>query len=138
MGMRILVLDDDAYRHREFVTNNPTCQIDSVYTWQDAVDKAKQNKYDYICIDHDLGWSRSSGNLTSIPFVRVLRQMLEDGEIESYTTRMVVHSSNPVGAQDILSYFSRAQVHAYKVPFAWAVDNLFTALDSEYVKYPAP
>jgi len=135
--MKILVLDDDAYRHEAFKVNNASHTIDSVYTWQDAVEMASNNTYDFICIDHDLGWDRATGSLTSIPFVRVLRQMIEDGKI-GWDTKMVVHSSNPVGAQDILSYFARAEVHAYKVPFAWAVDNLFSAIATEQAKYPHP
>lgn len=135
MGMRILVLDDDAYRHHAFKANNPEDTIDSVYTWQDAVTKASENEYDFICIDHDLGFDRDMGYLTSLPFVRVLRQMIEEGKI-GFDTKMVVHSSNPVGAQDILSYFSRAPVHAYKIPLAWAVDRLFSALAVEHAKYP--
>jgi hypothetical protein len=131
VGMRILVLDDDAYRHKAFVENNPADTIDSVYTWQDAVTKASENKYDFICIDHDLGFDRNNGYLTSLPFVRVLRQMIEEGKI-NYDTKMIVHSSNPVGAQDILSYFSRAPVHAYKIPLAWAVDFLFDNLSVDY------
>jgi len=38
---------------------------------------------------------------------------------------MLVHTSNPVGAQNIMSYFARTLVHTFKVPWAWTRKSLF-------------
>lgn len=121
----VLVLDDDSQRHAAFVQNNPDCVITSVYTCQDAVAAVYDNHYDVICFDHDLGWNANDNTYeTSVPFARVVRGLIDDGGILD-TTIMLVHSSNPVGAQDILSYFARTMNHSFKVPWAWTMPNLF-------------
>lgn len=101
----VLVLDDDPYRHAEFVKNNPNCQVDSVYTCRDAVAKVYDNYYDVICFDHDLGIAANGDYETSIPFAQFVRQMIDEKAILS-DVQILVHSANPVGAQNILSYFT--------------------------------
>lgn len=120
----VLILDDDSERHAQFIENNPGCQIDCVYTCQDAIAKVYDNHYDIICFDHDLGEDATGQYITSLPFAKVVRELIAEGGILD-TTLMVVHSANPVGAQDILSYFARTQNHSFKIPWAWTMRNLF-------------
>lgn len=127
----VLVLDDDPQRHAAFVQNNPDCVITSVYTCKDAVAAVYDNYYDVICFDHDLGWNSEDHTYeTSVPFARVVRGLIDDGGILD-SVIMLVHSSNPVGAQDILSYFARTMNHSFKVPWAWTMPNLFRMINSD-------
>ena len=126
--VRVLVLDDDSGRHTAFVANNPDCVVDSVYTCQDAVAAVYDNHYDVICFDHDLGWnSKLNDYETSVPFAKTVCELINNNGILD-TTVMLVHSSNPVGAQNILSYFTRTANHTYKVPWAWSIKNLFKTM----------
>lgn len=121
----VLVLDDDPQRHAAFVQNNPDCVVTSVYTCKDAVAAVYDQHFDVICFDHDLGWNAADNNYeTSVPFAQVVRRLIDDGGILD-SVIMLVHSSNPVGAQDILSYFARTMNHSFKVPWAWTMPNLF-------------
>lgn len=120
----VLILDDDPGRHAQFVRNNPGCDIRSAYTVQEATAMVYDQYFDIICFDHDLGMTRDGDYETSIPFAQTVRQLLDDGAVLD-TTLMLVHTSNPVGAQNILSYFARTLVHTFKVPWAWTRAGLF-------------
>ena len=125
--LSVLVLDDDPDRHAQFTRNNPGCQIDCVYTCQDAVAKVYDQHYDIICFDHDLGEDETGQYATSVPFAKVVRQLIDEGGILD-TTLMVVHSANPVGAQDILSHFARTMNSSFKIPWAWTMRTLFNLI----------
>lgn len=125
--LTVLILDDDADRHDAFVRNNPDCQIDSAYTCKEAFAKVMNNHYDIICFDHDLGEGEDGAYETSLPFARQVRRLVDDEAILD-DTMFVVHSSNPVGAQDILSLFARTMNHTFKVPWAWTMPKLFNTL----------
>lgn len=120
----VLILDDDPQRHAAFVKNNPDCQITSVYTCQDAVTAVYDTHFDIICFDHDLGETPGGEYETSVPFARVVRQLIDDEAILDNTV-MLVHTSNPVGAQDIMSYFARTMNPTFKFPWAWTKPGLF-------------
>jgi hypothetical protein len=124
--LSVLVLDDDPTRHAAFIRNNPNCRIDSVYTCKQAFAKVMDTSYDIICFDHDLGLAdgTTAQYETSLPFARAVRGLIDDKAILD-DTMMVVHTANPVGAQDILSLFSRTMNPAFKVPWAWTMPNLF-------------
>lgn len=129
--LSVLVLDDDPTRHAAFVANNPNCRVHSVYTCKDAVAAIYDHPFDVICFDHDLGWNTDQNTYeTSIPFAKLVRQLIDEGGILD-SVIMLVHSSNPVGAQDILSYFSRTVNHSFKVPWAWRMPNLFHTICSD-------
>ncbi|NBO36172.1 hypothetical protein EBU91_01320 [bacterium] len=123
----ILIIDDDSIRHAQFVKNNPDCVIHSVYTCDEATAAIYDQHYDMICFDHDLGYSEKNGYETSIPFAKTVRGLIDTGGILE-STIMLVHSSNPVGAQDILSYFARTPNESFKVPWAWSIPKLFNTV----------
>lgn len=125
----VLVLDDDPMRHAAFVKNNPDCHIDSVYNCKDAVAKVYDNHYDVICFDHDLGMGADGDYETSVPFAGVVRQLI-DNEAILDDVQMLVHSANPVGAQDIMSYFTRTLNHTFKIPWAWTKPGLFRMMQN--------
>jgi hypothetical protein len=125
----VLVLDDDVGRHAAFIQNNPNCRVDSAYTCAEAFDLLMNNHYDVICFDHDLGEGSGGEYITSLPFARAVRQQIDDGGVLD-STLLVVHSANPVGAQDILSLFARTQNHTFKVPWAWTMKNLFKLISN--------
>jgi hypothetical protein len=114
--VNVLFLDDDGNRHEMFRKENAHNHvIDFVWTAQDAIAKLQVNAYDLACLDHDLGGK------TFVP---------SDGPEETgYTVakaitgmhrkpkRVVVHSFNPVGVQNMLSVLRAAGVSVIAAPF---------------------
>jgi hypothetical protein len=127
--LNILILDDDPTRHAAFIRNNPNCRIDSVYTCKEAFAKVMDTNYDIICFDNDLGLEDGTTGQyeTSLPFARAVRELI-DAQAILDDTMMVVHTANPVGAQDILSLFARTMNHTFKVPWAWTMPGLFNII----------
>jgi len=120
----VLILDDDPTRHAQFIQNNPGCDIRSAYTVNEATALVYDQYFDIICFDHDLGMSSTGEYETSIPFAKTVRELIDSGALLD-STLMLVHTSNPVGAQNIMSYFARTLVHTFKVPWAWTRKSLF-------------
>ena len=118
-SLRILIVDDDSIRHDQFIKNNPDCQIDSAYTVSDAMALFDQGNYDMVSLDHDLG-----PDSDIMPFVKHMRDNLKSSD----NYMLMVHSANPVGAANILSYFSRTGVICNKIHYGWRVGNLFKVL----------
>ena len=124
--IKILIIDDDQDRIDQFIRNNPNCQIDYSLYLEGAFDRFDTSTYDLISLDHDLGISYGNIPMDIIPFVKYLRQAHEDGRGGNF--QILVHSANPVGSANILSYFSRTPVICDKIHFAWRIPNLFDTL----------
>ena len=121
--LRILIVDDDQDRIDQFIKNNPGCDIDYTKYVEVAIDHfmAKCDSYDIICLDHDLGIFSDI-----MPFVKYIRNYIDDGGKCNF--QILVHSANPVGSANILSYFSRTSVICSKMHFPWRIGNLFKLL----------
>lgn len=120
---KVLIVDDDSDRIDQFIRNNPGCDIDTSVGVDGAIDHfmANADKYDIICLDHDLGISTDI-----MPFVKHIRDYIDNGGICNF--QILVHSANPVGSANILSYFSRTPVICTKMHFPWRIGNLFNIL----------
>ena len=116
--MKVLVIDDDQDRISQFIDNNPDCEIHyatdlkGAFSFFDNLDR-----YDVICLDHDLGVDE-----TTIPFVWKIVETYNGNDV---CFQILVHSANPVGAANILSYFSRTDIVCSKMHFPWKIKNLF-------------
>ena len=54
--MKILFLDDDNYRFSLFKRENPNVDVDWAIDYETGVNYVRNNDYDVIYLDHDLGW----------------------------------------------------------------------------------
>lgn len=73
---KVLFLDDDNQRHREFKKNIGS-HGDFVYTAEECIEKLKTNTYDVVSLDHDLGgeiYVSSGGKNTGMEVVRFLEK----------------------------------------------------------------
>ena len=59
--MKILFLDDDNYRFSLFKRENPNVDVDWAIDYETGVNYVRNNNYDVIYLDHDLGWYEPTG-----------------------------------------------------------------------------
>lgn len=115
--MRILVVDDYAGRHHDFVSNNADCTIVSAYTSHEGITLFDAGEYDYISLDHDLGYDSDI-----IPMVKHMGQAFINGKKKP--TAVFMHSMNPVGAANAASHIRRL-VPCYPAQRAWLSKDFF-------------
>jgi len=111
--MRILILEDSTDRVEQFKRNIGQRHMLSITSSsRQAIDLLKNNKWDLLCLDHDLGGRVfvPSGEDTGYEVATFL-----EINPEFMPTNIIVHSLNPVGAKNILSVLKGAR----QVPFAW-------------------
>lgn len=118
--INVLVVDDDAIRHEQFVANNPKCNIVSAYTVDEAVLHFDSGHFSYISLDHDLGEDSDV-----IPFVKHMAQAFIGGK--TIPRMVVVHSMNPVGAENAVSHIRRL-VPCYLSSGAWGASDFFAGI----------
>lgn len=119
---RILVLDDDAYRHRTYAKLYDGDEVIHTWTYSEfAVSFVNGSPWDIVHLDHDLGdlvttpdtwvdgWGHrrlrtgrdAAGVITAVPDDKLPR-------------KVIVHSVNPVGARAIVS-----DLKARGIPVSW-------------------
>lgn len=118
--VNVLVVDDDAIRHEQFVANNPKCSIVSAYNVHEAISHFDSGDFSYISLDHDLGEESDV-----IPFVKHMAQAFIGGK--KIPRLVVVHSMNPVGAENAVSHIRRL-VPCYLSSGAWGANDFFTGI----------
>lgn len=96
---RILVLDDDLTRLMAFNQRLIGSVVDCVTTSKEAIDKLKENEYQIVYLDHDLGGMThcTSGENTGYEVAKFISTM------ETRPRNIVIHSFNTVGAKNMMS-----------------------------------
>ena len=112
----ILIIDDDAFRHTTFTVLYNKHELSHVYTYNDALDTLKSNKFDVVFLDHDL-----QGAYIEDPILTVEKTGLD---IAIWMTRnllekpkVYIHSMNPVGSRMIFMMLSEAGFPVTITPF---------------------
>ena len=110
---RILVLDDDHTRHKAFQQALIGKIVEHVTTAQEAIASLLNHPVEILFLDHDLGGKTmvASGKGTGYEVAKWLAE-----HSERMPKRVIVHSFNPVGAQNIKTILPRAEI----CPGAWA------------------
>lgn len=110
--MRVLILDDDMMRHKIFNQKLIGHVVTNVYTSKEAIDELENEDWDIVFLDHDLGGKIyvESGENTGYEVAQWL-----NNNPSKQPKRIVIHSYNPTGAQNMKQLLSDAEV----VPGAW-------------------
>jgi CheY-like chemotaxis protein len=111
MAFRILFLDDNKYRHQKM---KPILLHDEAYTVAEAFDLLLKKKYDVVFLDHDLGGEEMVNSDRGDTGMEVAK-LIADNEI--IVDLVVVHSCNPAGASNMVSYLKQGGVNVIQVPF---------------------
>jgi len=102
--LRILILEDSEERIARFKNALSGDDVTVCGAVAAAIGELYDRAFDYIFLDYDLG----DGNRNGAELALYLSENLHDGE------RVIVHSMNPVGQEEILALLPSAQV----VPFS--------------------
>jgi len=108
--MKILIVEDDKQRIRWFRENLIEHSVDIVETAASGIFLCQTKKYDFICLDHDLGgeiYVPSENENTGYQVSKAIVNSLNS------ETPVIVHSHNPSGAKNIQSILK----HAELIPF---------------------
>ena len=116
--MKILFLDDDNVRHVQFksVIQKDKHEIDYVYTSTACISKLKNNNYDIIFLDHDLGGqiyveeTKGSGYEVALYIENKLDK-------KSLPKNVIIHSFNPAGAERMFVSIKKVISNTIMIPF---------------------
>jgi CheY-like chemotaxis protein len=105
--MRILILEDNAIRIREFrMACNETIYVDFVNNVNDLSNKIEKNRYDLIFLDHDLDGlafvnPRDYNTGTTAAYLISTSPLNKDRMV-------IIHSHNPEGARSMIRHLPMA------------------------------
>lgn len=88
---RILVLEDDSFRARYFIEKYGGHKFRIVESAPVAIQYLKENTYDYIFLDHDLGLGNGDG-------MDVVNFLTYNPSNPNNRARIIIHSWNVVAA----------------------------------------
>jgi CheY-like chemotaxis protein len=116
---RVLILDDNESRHREFQKILADSERTHVWTASQAIDALRDNPpYDLLCLDHDLGDQRNRLLLTppgdGADVAVFINIKLEKNK---YPKRVLIHSWNPTGAQRMADLIRSVGINVIVKPF---------------------
>jgi hypothetical protein len=113
--MNILFLDDSPIRTKEFKSNNPSAIC--VETAKDAIKELDSNiEWSYVYLDHDLGGEKFVDSQNTNTGMEVVRWIVAN---KPNIDLIIIHSLNPVAANNMLTDLKRAAYPTMVRPFAW-------------------
>jgi CheY-like chemotaxis protein len=116
--MRILILDDLHERHEGFRKILYQHTLTHVMCYSEAVAALKWNRYDMLCLDHDLG-DIDMGDDGRFKTGCDVAAWLEKNPARC-PAKVLVHSHNPVGVKNILDCLAdlkKSGVEVVKRPY---------------------
>jgi CheY-like chemotaxis protein len=124
--LKILFLDDEPYRHKEFAQKAVGNVVIHVYTADEAIDVLESfpKDFDLIMLDHDLcdvdkGKTEKFVQATGLKVARYIAA----NKKRFLPATIIVHSLNPPGAANMIAELLAVGLTCYHIPFAWKKFN---------------
>lgn len=114
---KILILDDDENRHVQFANKYATEDLTHVHTSLDAIETLKNNEYDYVFLDHDLGGlvMQESGDGTGYE----VAEWISNNPDRKPIKMVILHSLNPPGRKNMCNILKAKGIDVMESPFLW-------------------
>jgi len=116
--MKILFLDDDKLRHEyiESIFKDIDQELTHVWNFDECVSALHNNEYDIVYLDHDLNFfvEGVKGRLVELTGYDVAKWIVMH---LTYKPRIIVHSWNPVGADNMYTLLHDNGFNVVKRPF---------------------
>jgi len=109
---KILILEDDIQRVKLFTQNFTNAELIFTQTSSEAIEHLKNEKFDYIFLDHDLGGTAFAPSDENSGYE--VAKWLEANP-STTTEYIIIHSLNPAGVAKMQQALPEAKV----VPFVW-------------------
>jgi len=116
--MKILILEDNKERCALFKQNFLGYQLTITSSVDEAIRLLKNNNYDSLFLDHDLGEKAFVDSFGSEPTGYDVAKWLSENP-ERCPEQVLVHSLNAVGVNNIIAVLPRAKA----APFLWSVNQ---------------
>lgn len=130
--MRILFLDDNEQRHESQARNCVGHNVDRARNATEAISLMRDNRYDLVMLDHDLGGEDSENRMDCDEDGRTVARWMANNAAKFSATTAIVHSLNVNGSTEMVSILRDAGIEAFRHPFAWTkldvylLDDTFT------------
>lgn len=102
--MKVLIIDDCLERHDEFNHQYDGHEVDHAYGYDDAINLLERSYYDLVSFDHDLGDFDGKVERNGATIARYM------GNNGIKCGRVVIHSHNVIGAENIRSIVKSAEI----------------------------
>jgi len=121
--VRILFLDDDQYRQFKFLEMAIGHDVTMCSTAAEAI-LALDKEFDLICLDHDLGGRTFVDSDDPETGMSVAREIARRSQRLPRDLRVIVHSFNPAGADNMVNCIRAAGIRAIRAPFGtWKIES---------------
>lgn len=116
---KILVIEDDRERIEEFTTHLQDHYLEFELTAPGAIETLQDCYFDYIFLDHDLDEENTGIYGEGIDVVNFIV-----ANKDAYkNTVFILHTMNPVGAENMEKVLKQAGLEVIKLPYSWIVWN---------------
>jgi len=133
--MHVLVLDDDTSRQQALTGNNPGHSITAVGSATEAIRLLRNSHYEMVFLDHDLDDHLPQGTPSKGTGLHVVR-WITNCDFEHRPSLIVVHSTNALGAGDMMRELTEAGFACIYLTEAWTraglIDCLKALLSSDH------
>ena len=110
--MNILMLDDDSSRYTEFKERSK-CNVDYVYTVSQMIERLRENRYDYLLLDHDL-------DLTDTQTGQDAAKWLANNVLHIHKDmKIIIHSLNSHGVAHMMTILRHLTQDVIAIPWLW-------------------
>ena len=123
-----LILDDDVERHlhfRKIFERKGWAYPHVATTVFEASRRLSTCKYQQVFLDHDLGYTDSKA--TGMSLVQWIVGQVQAGKRRFSGTTFIVHSMNPVGAQNMVRALTSVGLNVKRIPLVQLYDALRAA-----------
>ena len=110
--MKILIIDDEEYRHQGFKKYFSMHDCTHVYSYDEAMLAIQNNEFDAMFFDNDL-----AGDRPQTDGINIAHDLLWNFPEAKWPKVVWVHSWNTMAAQNIASLFQSAQIKTYVLPY---------------------
>lgn len=127
-GSKILFLDDDETRHRQFKRATLGCLVTQAYSADEAITSLATGTFDAAFLDHDLSVEdvmSAPGAKTLAPTGQVVADYIASLDATRRPGVVLVHSMNPAGSQSMAAALTAANVPNERISF----DQLLRAIE---------
>lgn len=121
--MRVLFLDDDDRRHKEFKRAAAGAVVDRAHTAREAVFLLGENAYDRVYLDHDLDDDPAVREMDDYESGQVVADWIAGNAVGREACLFVIHSRSRQGARAMQATLASAGLRAVVGEWTWLVSE---------------
>ena len=121
--MRVLFLDDDDRRHKQFKRAAVGAVVDRAHTAREAILLLGENAYDRVYLDHDLDDDPEAREMDDYESGQVVADWIAENAAGREGCLFVVHSRSKPGARAMQATLRSAGLRAILGEWTWREDS---------------